>query len=285
MDGLAPVVGARLGQARAGLGGWLQTPLFQYAVLTAIFLNAGVLGLETSDSIMRSWGPLLEVSDDLLLGFFVVELVLRLFAFGPRHFREPWALFDLVVVVVAVLPISDDLSVLRTLRLLRLISSVPSLRLVTEAMMAALPGMASIVALMGMIFYVAAVMASQMYGTILPEKFGNLPESLFSMFQLMTLESWVGAIVEPVMKESPMAWLFFIPYILVATFVVLNLFIGVIVDSIQTMKAQREVKHEVDMDADLAAAREEAHADAGQVLAELRALRAEVAAMRAERAG
>jgi voltage-gated sodium channel len=274
---------SRLGQARAVLGTWLKTSLVQNVVLAAIALNAVVLGLETSDGLAADWGWLLERTDDLLLGIFIVELVLRFIAFGPRHFREPWTIFDLTVVLVAVLPISDDLSVLRTLRLLRLISVVPSLRLVTEAMMAAVPGMASIVALMGMIFYVAAVMASQMYGAILPEKFGSLPDSLFTMFQLMTLESWTGDIVVPVMKESPMAWLFFIPFILVATFVVLNLFIGVIVDSIQTMKAQRDAKHDVDIDADLAAARVEAHADANQLMAELRALRADVAALRAER--
>jgi voltage-gated sodium channel len=138
--------------------------------------------------------------------------------------------------------------------------------------------MGSIVLLMALIFYVFAVMATKLYGELSPERFGSLGASLFTLFQMMTLESWAEANVRPILEHQPLAWMFFVPFILIATFVVLNLFIGVIVDSIQTLRAQREAPA-------IEAARSEAHLDAQTVLTEIRALRAEVAALRQERAG
>ncbi|MFN6956194.1 MAG: ion transporter, partial [Acetobacteraceae bacterium] len=136
-----------------------------------------------------------------------------------------------------------------------------------------------IVLLMVLMFYVAAVMATKLYGDILPERFGTLGNSLFTLFQLMTLESWAEATVRPILEHHPFAWMFFVPFILIATFVVLNLFIGVIVDSIQTLRAEDETKAEAKHDAEAAAAQ----AERAEILRELRALRAEVAALRAER--
>ncbi|MBK1662187.1 ion transporter [Paracraurococcus ruber] len=249
---------------------------FQRLVTGLILLNAVTLGLETSGSIMAAYGDLLHAVDAALLLVFTAELALRIYAFRGRFFRDPWGLFDLVVVGIAWLPATGPLSVLRALRVLRvlrLVSVIPSLRLVVEAMLAALPGMGSIVALMALMFYVAAVMATKLYADVLPEKFGTLGDSLFTLFQLMTMEDWTNGIVLPVMEQQPWAWLFFIPFIVVSTFVVLNLFIGVIVESIQGMKEQREA-------AASAENRAERQADTAAVLAELRALRAEVAALR-----
>jgi voltage-gated sodium channel len=254
---------------------------FQATVIGLILLNAVTLGLETSASVMAAIGGLLLALDRALLVLFTAEIALRIYAFRGRFFRDPWGLFDLGVVAIAWMPATGPLSVLRALRVLRvlrLISVVPSMRLVVEAMLKALPGMGSIVLLMALIFYVFAVMATKLYGELSPERFGSLGASLFTLFQMMTLESWAEANVRPILEHQPLAWMFFVPFILIATFVVLNLFIGVIVDSIQTLRAQREAPA-------IEAARSEAHLDAQTVLTEIRALRAEVAALRQERAG
>ena len=171
------------------------------------------------------------------------------------------------------------------LRVLRMISVVPSLRHVVEAMLHALPGMGSIVLLMALIFYVFAVMATKLYGEILPDRFGSLGLSLYTLFQMMTLESWSEANVRPILEHQPLAWMFFVPFILIATFVVLNLFIGVIVDSIQTLRAERESADSKAARAASEAASAAAHADQEAVLREIRALREELAALRSQRAG
>ena len=261
---------------------------FQRIVIGLIVLNAVTLGLETSDSVMASWGELLSMLDRLLLVLFTLEIGLRIYAFRGRFFRDPWGLFDFVIVAISWAPDSGPLSVLRALRVLRvlrLVSVVPSMRLVVEAMLKALPGMGSIVLLMALIFYVFAVMATKLYGDLVPERFGTLGDSLFTLFQMMTLESWAEANVRPILEHRPMAWLFFVPFILIATFVVLNLFIGVIVDSIQTLREQRGEASAQSAQAAADAARTEAHLDSQAMLTEIRALRAEIQALRAERQG
>jgi voltage-gated sodium channel len=266
------------GTPRAAAARLVSSPGFQRAVTGLILLNAVTLGLETSDAAAARWGGALELLDAALLWVFTAELALRIYAFRGRFFRDPWGLFDLAVVGIAWLPATGALSVLRALRILRvlrLVSVVPSLRVVVEAMLAALPGMGSIVLLMLLIFYVSAVMATKLYGASMPEEFGNLGASLFTLFQLMTLDDWAN-IVKPAMEKHPYALLFFLPFILVATFVVLNLFIGVIVESIQSLREEREA-------AGVAEAREEAHADAAALMREIKALRAEMAALRAEK--
>ncbi|MCX8135019.1 MAG: ion transporter [Roseococcus sp.] len=270
-------------ELRARVARLVSSTLFQRVVIGLILFNAVTLGLETSESLMAAHGRLLHAVDAVLLWLFTLELGLRIYAFRGRFFRDPWGLFDLAVVAIAWMPATGALSVLRALRVLRvlrLISVVPSLRVVVEAMLHALPGMGSILLLMVLIFYVFGVMATKLYGEIAPDRFGTLGESLFTLFQMMTLESWAEANVRPILEHQPLAWLFFVPFILIATFVVLNLFIGVIVDSIQTLRAQRE---EVRAEAVAAEARaREQSEEIAAILAELRALRAEVAALRRE---
>jgi len=271
---------------RARAARFILAPRVQQTIICLILLNAVTLGLETWDRLMASpWGPVLIAIDRTLLVVFTVEIAIRIYAFRGRFFRDPWGLFDLIVVGIAWLPASGELSVLRALRVLRvlrLVSMVPSLRTVVEAMLAALPGMGSIVLLMLLIFYVFAVMATKLYGDVMPEQFGTLGASFFSLFQLMTMENWVDGIVGPAMEHQPWAWLFFIPFILIATFVVLNLFIGIIVESIQNLREQRGAGEAAALAAEASAARAESHADAEAVLRELRALREEVAGLKAE---
>jgi len=255
---------------------------FQRGVIGLILLNAVTLGLETSDRVMAAWGPLLLGLDEALLWIFSAELALRIYAFRGRFLRDPWGLFDLAVVGLAWMPESGALSVLRAmriLRVLRLASVLPSLRLVVGAMLAAMPGMGSIVLLMLLIFYVFAVMGTKLFGDTMPEQFGTLGAGLFTLFQLMTLDDWAN-IVKPALEQSAWSLLFFLPFILLATFVVLNLFIGVIVESIQSLRESHASADAVAAQAATDAARAEAHLDQQVLLAEIRALRAEVAALR-----
>ncbi len=268
--------------SRARAARLILSPGFQRAVIGLILLNAVTLGLETSDAVMEAWGGLLVAVDRTLLVIFTAEIAFRIYAFRGRFFRDPWGLFDIAVVAIAWLPASGPLSVLRALRVLRvlrLISIVPSLRNVVEAMLAALPGMGAIVLLMLLIFYVFAVMAVKLFGEAMPEQFGDLGAAGFTLFQLMAMDDF-GNVVRQAMEHSPGAWLFFIPFSVIATFVVLNLFIGVIVESIQTLRTQRESADARAAVAATDAARTEAHLDQQQLLAEIRALRAEVAALR-----
>ncbi|WAJ35785.1 ion transporter [Pseudomonas sp. GOM7] len=255
---------------RQRLGAVMDGTSVQRLITVLILINAAILGMQTSPNIMAQWGKPLLILDALILACFVIELLLRFTARGLKLLRDPWAVFDCLVVGIALIPASGPFAVLRALRVLRvlrLVSINPSMRKVVQALLASLPGMGSIVMLMGLIFYVAAVMATQLFGQSFPEWFGNIGASLYTLFQVMTLESWSMGIVRPVMEQHPLAWLFFVPYILIATFMMLNLFIAVIVNAMQST-------HEPNAEEQAAVAREQA------ILDELRALRQELSELR-----
>ncbi len=226
---------------RERIGRALDRPATRNLITGVILFNAVVLGLETSDTVMAAAGGLIVFLDVLCLSVFVVEIALKIFARGPRFFRSGWNVFDFAIVGIALVPATQGLSVLRALRILRLlriISVAPTLRRVVEGFVAALPGMASVFLLMALIFYISAVMATKLFGDAFPEWFGTIPYSAYSLFQIMTLESWSMGIVRPVMEIYPYAWIFFVPFILVTTFAVVNLVVGLIVNSMQDAHAQ-----------------------------------------------
>ncbi|HEX2555765.1 MAG TPA: ion transporter [Microvirga sp.] len=246
-------------------------PLTERVVLTLIIVNAITLGLETSPVLMERYGRLLVAVDQAILAVFVVELAARVLVQRTRFFRDPWSLFDLFVVGIALVPVTESLSVLRALRILRvlrLISVVPSLRRVVGGLITALPGMGSILLLLCLIFYVFSVMGAKLFGPTNPELFGGLGTTAYTLFQVMTFDDWSAGIVKPLMAEHPFAWVFFIVFILVSTFMALNLFIGVVVSALDAETAAEAPKltH--------AAGSEE------RVLRELEALRSEMAALR-----
>jgi len=208
----------------------------QNFILAVILFNAAILGMETSKEIMAVAGPLIVMLDSICLAIFVVEIAAKIYARGMGFFRSGWGIFDFVIVGISLVPAAQGLSVLRALRILRLLrvlSVTPSLRRVVEGLMSALPGMGSVFLLMGIIFYIASVMATKLFGATFPEWFGTLGRSGYSLFQIMTLESWSMGIVRPVMEVYPHAWLFFVPFILITTFAVVNLVVGLIVNSMQ----------------------------------------------------
>ena len=261
----------------AALKSLIESRRFEMAITFLIVINAITLGLETSAEVMAAYGPALIVFDRLILAVFVLELLARFAVYRSAFFRDPWRVFDLLVVSIALVPATGNLSVLRALRILRvlrLITVVPSLRRVVGGLMASLPGMGAVVLLLALVFYVFSVMATKLFAASFPEWFGSVASSAYSLFQIMTLESWSMGIVRPVMDVYPWAWVFFIPFIITTSFAVLNLFIGIIVSAMQ------EETEETAM-----AERGAMHREQEQILVELRALREEVRALRTGPAG
>jgi voltage-gated sodium channel len=259
------------GSLRSRVRAFVELPRFGQFILALILLNAVILGMETSASLMAQYGPSLLLLDKILLSVFVVEILLRIFAYRTAFFRDPWSLFDLFVVAIALIPASGPLAVLRSLRVLRVLrvlSMVPSMRRVVSALLGSLPGLSSIALVLVLIYYVFAVMATKIFGAAFPEWFGSIGASFYTLFQVMTLESWSMGISRPVMEQFPYAWLFFVPFILVATFTMLNLFIAIIVNTMQTFseeehaaqreeEKQAELKEQQLLHAELKAIREE----------------------------
>lgn len=246
----------------------LEAPRFHQVIIAIIVINAATLGLETSVTAVERYGTALAVVDHLALYIFVLELVAKMYVYRRGFFRDPWNLFDIMIVAVSLLPTAGGLSVLRALRILRalrLISVVPSLRRVVTALLTAVPGMTSIVVLLGLVLYVTAVMGTKLYHATAPEYFGDLPTSLFTLFQMMTGDAW-SDITREVMDEHPSAWVFFVLFMLVCTFVVLNLFIAVVVSAMEDEHAEESVQATQDLGV--------------AVLTELAALRAEVRELR-----
>jgi voltage-gated sodium channel len=264
------------GGAQARLRTFLESPRVQHAIIALILINAALLGLETWPAAMASAGALIVVLDRAILAVFVIEITLRLYVHRRDFWRDPWSIFDFIVVGIALLPTSGAFAVLRTLRVLRvlrLLTVVPSMRRVIGALLAAIPGLASIALVLMVIYYVFAVIATKLFGADFPDWFGNLGRSFYTLFQVMTLESWSMGIARPVMESFPYAWAFFLPFILVATFTMLNLFIAIIVNAMQTFS---EHEHQ-----QTAAVVDDARAHIeGDLHAELRVIRAELAELK-----
>ena len=216
---------------------FVESTAIQRFIIALIVVNAVVLGMETSKSLMQSYGQWLSLINVIILYVFVVELLLRLFVYRLRFFTQPWSIFDTIVVLVAFIPGSQAfaaLRALRVLRVLRLLSMVPTMRKVIEGLLAAIPGIASVASIMLLFFYVFAVVGTHLYSATFPQWFGSLGDTMYTLFQIMTLESWSMGIVRPVMEQHPGAWAFFVVYILVTTFTMLNLFIAIIVNAMHS---------------------------------------------------
>ncbi len=214
----------------------VDNPIFQRVVIAVIILNGVVLGLETSSTVMALAGPVLLTIDRLCLAFFVAEILLKIYAQRGRFHKEGWNVFDFIVVAISLVPEHAGLSVLRALRVLRvmrMISALPSMRRVVGAMLHALPGVSSVAGIVAILFYVGAVISTKLFGESFPDWFGNIGASLYTLFQVMTLESWSMGIVRPVMDIYPYAWLFFVPFILATTYTVINLVVGIIVGAME----------------------------------------------------
>ncbi|MDO8891360.1 MAG: ion transporter [Sulfurimicrobium sp.] len=267
-----PVLQVASSSLRERVRAFIEHRRVQGVIIALILINAVLLGLETWPAAMAAAGGPIRALDTAILGVFVVEIVLRLYVYRRAFWRDPWSIFDFAVVSIALLPATGQLAVLRALRVLRvmrLLTMVPSMRRVVGALLGAIPGLMSIAMVLMIIYYVFAVIATNLFAADYPEWFGHLGRSLYTLFQIMTLESWSMGIARPVMENFPYAWAFFVPFILIATFTMLNLFIAIIVNAMQTF-TENEQKETV---AAVEQAREHIEAD---LHAEVRAMRDEI---------
>ncbi len=247
-------------------GAWIEATGPRNTIIALIVLNALLLGLATSDQVMAEAGSVILAAEAVIVGIFAVEIAIRLFAQGPRFFRGGWNVFDFVIVAISLVPAAGPFSILRSLRILRvlrLLSTVRRLRVLVDALVTAIPSIGWIIFLLGMVFYIFGVMGTELFGERFPEWFGTLGATLYTLFQVMTLESWSMGIARPVMDAYPFAWLYFVSFILVSALTILNLFIGIIVNTMQAAHWEDEESRRADMEAT-------AHREREEILALLR---------------
>ena len=221
----------------------IESKLFQYFITGLIILNGITLGLETSRDIMASYGDVVKLFNAVVISIFVIEIILRIYIDKVSFFKNGWSLFDFFVVAISIMPIKDGfeiLRVLRVLRLFRLVTVVPQMRKIVTALASVIPGMLSIASILMLFFYAYAIMATQLFRDEFPQWFGTLGESFYTLFQIMTLESWSMGIVRPVMEVYPLSWIFFIIFIFVATFIMVNLIVAIVVDAMSLINANEE---------------------------------------------
>ncbi|MRH78821.1 ion transporter [Spiribacter sp. C176] len=249
-----------MGEWRANAGEWIESRGPRNFIIGLIVFNAILLGLATSDWVMGRFASVLLGLEAVIIAFFTLEILIKLFAWGPRFFKSGWNWFDFLIVAISLVPATGPFTVLRALRILRvlrLLSTVKRLRLLVDALIAAIPSIGWIVFLLGMVFYIYGVMGTELFGDRFPEWFGTLGAAMFTLFQVMTLESWSMGIARPVMAEFSFAWLYFVSFILVTAFTILNLFIGLIVNTMQAAHWEEEDERRATMEAQAHREREE----------------------------
>lgn len=269
---------------------WLtQNPVWGGFILLCIILNAAALGIDAHFGETNPWHGYIEQADTIFLMIFTGELLFEFFAQGPRkYFRSGWNWFDMIVVGVCYIAVNPAISALRTLRVVRvfrLISAVPQMRRVVEALFGAMPGILATVAVLAVVFYIGAVMATTLFRNV--EEFGDLGKSALMLFQLSQFDGWGDTVRMLEDAGHPYAWAFVIGFTVIAAFAVLNLFIGVIVEAVQEAPKSivSEIKSDIDQMEeeveDIQQAQDEATITRNAILEEVRALRAEVAALQA----
>jgi len=217
----------------------VESSLFQNFIIGVIIFNGITMGLETSKGFMAEYGSLIHILDTVVITIFTIEITMRIYVHKLPFFKNGWNLFDFTIVAISLIPSSagfEILRILRVFRLFRLVTVVPQMRKIVLALVSVIPGMISIAGLLMLLFYIFAIMATQLYAQTFPEWFGSLGESFYTLFQIMTLESWSMGIVRPIMEQHPYAWVFFIPFIFIVTFIMINLIIAIVVDAMNELK-------------------------------------------------
>ena len=227
---------------------FIESNFFSKFIIYLIVLNGITMGLETSKTFMLSYETYTTMFNHIVITIFTIEIILRVYIYRLSFFKDPWSLFDFFVVAISLVPTSGGFEILRTLRVLRLfrlVTAVPQMKKVVAALVSVIPGMLSVIALMTLFFYISAIMATQLFKEEFPQWFGTLGESFYTLFQVMTLESWSMGIVRPLMETYPYAWVFFIPFIFIVTFIMINLVVAIIVDAMAVLN-QKEEQHLID---------------------------------------
>ena len=238
-------------------------PRFQRAVLVLIVANAVLMGIETSAPLMQRHGPLLLALNAVIQAVFVLEIAVRLAAHGRRpleFFRDGWNTFDFAVVALSLLPVTGAFTnvarLARVLRAARLVSSLPDLRLIIGTMLRSIPSMGHVLLLLGLLMYVYGVLGVHLFGQADPRHWASLPRAAGTLFQILTLEGWVE--IQAASREGhPAAWLFYGSFIMIAVFVVINLFIAVVINNLEATRREEEVRRGDNVAARIAALRRE----------------------------
>ena len=216
---------------------------FEPSMIALILFNGVLIGLETSHEITQAYGRWLELGNDLILGIFVIEAALKITAVAPnfrRYFGDGWNLFDFSVIVLSLLPATGQFALvarlIRVLRVLRLVSAMPQLRLIVATLVRSIPSMGHVLMLLGIVFYIYAITGFHLFHNHDAEHWGTLGAALLTLFQIVTLEGWVD-VMEQALESRPWSWVYFVSFVLIGTFVVLNLFIAVVVNNLEASKA------------------------------------------------
>lgn len=217
---------------------------FQRFIIAVIVFNGAIVGMETYPGIMARWEELLEAANRLCLAIFTVEIALRILAHGRRPWRfftDGWNVFDFVIVAAAYLPglaeQSTLLRLIRLLRVLRLLSTLPSLQMMVAALVHSIPRIGQMALMASLLFYIYAVAGTSLFGDHDPEHWGSLHVALLSLFRTLTLEDWTD-LMYTAMEAYPWAWLFFVSFVLLATFIIFNMLIGIILNSMEEARAK-----------------------------------------------
>jgi voltage-gated sodium channel len=219
--------------------------LFQTAIIGVIVVNAVLVGLETDPDLANQYRAPFDLVNQAIIAIFVVELAIRLVSFLPRpqrFFADGWNVFDFVIVAVSLLPAGGSFATVarlaRLLRVLRLVSVFPELRLIVGTMLRSLGSMGSVVVLLGLVVYVYAILGYHLFSAADPAHWGDLGLSVRTLFEVLTLEGWLE-LQAAVLPAVPGAWLFFESYVLLAVFIVVNLFIAVVLNNLENVKAEQ----------------------------------------------
>ncbi len=213
---------------------------FKSFIIAIIVLNGITIGMETYKSLSYEYGDYFYIFNKMVISIFTIEVILRIYVYRASFFKDGWSLFDFVIVVISLVPAGSGFEILRILRILRLVSVIPQMRKIVIALIKVVPGILSIAGLLSLFFYIFAIMSVKLFGEDFPQWFGTLGSSLYTLFQIMTLESWSMGIVRPVMEVNPFAWIFFVPFIFLSTFIIVNLIIAIVVDAMNHMKEDGE---------------------------------------------
>jgi voltage-gated sodium channel len=217
---------------------------FEPAMIGLILFNGVLIGLETSKEFMAAYDGWLHLGNDIILAIFIVEAALKLTVVAPRfslYFGNGWNLFDFTIIVLSLLPATEEFALvarlIRVLRVLRLVSAMPQLRLIVATLVRSVPSMGHVVTLMSIIFYIYAVTGYHLFHEHDPEHWGTLGASLLTLFGIVTLEGWVQ-VMETALELHAWSWVYFVSFVLIGTFVMLNLFIAVVINNLEASKAE-----------------------------------------------
>ena len=218
---------------------------FEYFIIAVIIVNGIILGLETSDAVDRRFGEWLRMGNEVALWVFIVEAAVKMLAQWPRswrYFRDGWNIFDFLVIVFALVPATGQFAMIarlaRLLRVVRLISAIRDLRLIVAALVRAIPSVGHVIMLMSIVVYIYAIMGYHLFHELDPARWGNLGLSVLTLFNIITLDNWTN-VMNTAMRHYPWAWLYFVSFVVVGTFVVINMFIAIIINSLDDAKRER----------------------------------------------